>query len=85
MNPKIIFDFIGKKNPKYDLENIIKFYGTGMYLGSSERNYNYDVTEKLFKFIDDPSEELQLFSISINGGNFIRFFFTNSFTPFNQK
>jgi hypothetical protein len=73
MNPKIIFDFIGKKNPKYELENIIKFYGTGMYSGPSERNYTYDVTEKLFKFINDPSEELQLSTVSTSGVNSIQY------------
>jgi len=73
MNPKKIFDFIGKKNPKYDLENILKSYGTGMYLSPSERNYTYDVTEKLFKFIDDPSEELQLSTLSTSGLNSIQY------------
>jgi hypothetical protein len=46
MNPKIIFDFIGEKNPKYELENFVKWY------------HWYD--PKIIKFIDDPSEEFQL-------------------------
>jgi hypothetical protein len=46
MNPKKIFDFIGEKNPKYELENFVKWY------------HWYD--PKIIKFIDDTSEEFQL-------------------------
>ena len=50
MNPKKIFDFIGKKNPKYELENISKT----------------KIIPELLKFIDNPSEELQLDVINEN-------------------
>jgi hypothetical protein len=45
MNPKIIFDFIGKKRPKYKLENNI---------GSPRSPY---FNPRLIQFMDEPTEE----------------------------
>jgi hypothetical protein len=76
MNPKIIFDFIAKKNPKYKLENNI---------GSNPRLIQFmdEPTEEhkkhllrhhpeLFHTIKNPSIELQLFAIK------------NSYNPIND-
>ena len=55
MNPKKIFDFIAKKNPKYELENI---------LNNQPRLIQYN--SHLIQFIDNPSEEIQLKIIDVN-------------------
>ena len=49
MNPKKIFDFIGNKNPKYELENVFK---QGLLSLT-------DVNEKLIEYIDNTSEDFQ--------------------------
>jgi hypothetical protein len=67
MNPKIIFDFIGKKNPKYNVKS---------YIGSNPRLVQFmnEPTEEqkkhllrnhpeLYYTIKNPSIELQLFAI----------------------
>ena len=67
MNPKIIFDFIAKKNPKYDLKS---------YIGSNPRLVQFmdNPTEEqkkhllrnhpeLYHTIKNPPIELQLFAI----------------------
>jgi hypothetical protein len=55
MNPKKIFDFIGEKNPRYELENILD---TQPLLNHYNRH--------LIQFIDNPSEEFQLVVIERN-------------------
>jgi hypothetical protein len=59
MNPKKIFDFIGKKNPKYDLENFLK----SIEKPDGKFQLHFPPLEILYKLIDDPSEELQLWLI----------------------
>ena len=59
MNPKKIFDFIGKKNPKYELENILNKKLERAFLKPRLIQYN----PHLIKFIDNPSEELQLMAV----------------------
>jgi hypothetical protein len=44
MNPKKIFDFIGEKNPKYELKNVFK--------------WNHLFNPNLYSFMDNPTEEV---------------------------
>jgi hypothetical protein len=67
MNPKKIFDFIGEKNPKYRLENRVK-YAPNIYPFID--NPTEEMKEQLIKsnpdyffLIENPSIELQVIAI----------------------
>ena len=77
MNPKKIFDFIGERNPKYKLDNFLKSKQNEYPNNTRDYSDYPDIDEyqfgNLVKFIDNPSEELQLYVITRLGPYSIRF------------